>query len=876
MCSSFSAFAPRKSPQRSRRAASVTASPASAASSSGTRRRAGGDVLASVPTLAELQRQLQQLGVCLDRKGHMHECKPSNGPIFGLGLGSKAASATKAAKFQRIVAIIAKYVQRIMIDFLGYRGVLIPTLAEATVPRAQCPIFTSTEFASKECLLFIIQGSGRGLEPGIWSRTLCMKKGLSVGSMLPQLNKAKQAGYGVVVTNPNAQSYTDQAGNRHPIIGSGRPEEHAKYVWERFVVPAAAKHVFVMAYGYGGEIALSLIGHLAQLRSAFDVPLFLDTNTNAGTGHKPQQEPVSALAASFNRIAGIATIESTHHIDPEKEHPAVVQMCQEKMVNWCGSNRRDLGYRIDVECQNRSRRSVLQKMGCMCISSGEKSGSHTALSIRQVLNQMFNFFKLARKILGQTRASRNVAPPISLQFWNEQVKMLPPAQPKVRVREAGVKWNPDTDHCENCNAIFTFFRRRHHCRMCGHVVCDKCSPNKMVVPGYEGVARVCNQCFEIESGQTSAIKFNRTENGISKLGVQDFTLIQKLGSGAYGQVYLVRHRKSDSLYAMKVLKKDKIKNSNQVEMTLTERWVLAETSHPFLTSLQFAFQSARKLYLVMDYMVGGDLFKHLQDFGPFSIDEARFYAAEIVSAISFLHSKAVVYRDLKPENVLIDSEGHLNLTDFGLAKRNVTSSSGAATFVGSPVYLAPEVLEMRTQGGSSGYGKAVDWWSLGTLIYEMLVGAPPFIDENRERMYQKIQFEPLVFPDELLLPSAQGLIELLLTRDPSLRLGSGPDGSDNVRNSPFFNSIDWVALESRELTPPWIPPVDRDGPATQHFGGIQEGGVNPSTFVDTDSETRRTKETNSGIHSEHVFKDFSYHGTEMTEDSVSAPRSSSA
>ena len=139
---------------------------------------------------------------------------------------------------------------------------------------------------------------------------------------------------------------------------------------------------------------------------------------------------------------------------------------------------------------------MLQKMGCMCISSGEKSGSHTALSIRQVLNQMFNFFKLARKILGQTRASRNVAPPISLQFWNEQVKMLPPAQPKVRVREAGVKWNPDTDHCENCNAIFTFFRRRHHCRMCGHVVCDKCSPNKMVVPGYEGVARVCNQCFE--------------------------------------------------------------------------------------------------------------------------------------------------------------------------------------------------------------------------------------------------------------------------------------------------------------------------------------------------------------------------------------------
>ena len=247
---------------------------------------------------------------------------------------------------------------------------------------------------------------------------------------------------------------------------------------------------------------------------------------------------------------------------------------------------------------------------------------------------------------------------------------------------------------------------------------------------------------------------------------------------------------------MKVLRKRDIKRKDQVEHTQTERWVWQKLN-THLTSLRYAFQSERKL---LSHGRWGKTYFHLRRNGRFSEAKTRFYSAELVSAIAYLHSEeggSCVYRDLKPENILIDGEGHLCLTDFGLTKRNVTSPSGAMTFVGSPEYVAPEVLRLDETGG---YGKAVDWWSLGTMIFEMLNGLPPFYDQNQQEMFQKILYMPLRIPDTMS-PSAQGMLEGMLTSNPSQRLGAGPNGSDNVRGHPFFNSIDWEALDARQIPP---------------------------------------------------------------------------
>ncbi len=197
----------------------------------------------------------------------------------------------------------------------------------------------------------------------------------------------------------------------------------------------------------------------------------------------------------------------------------------------------------------------------------------------------------------------------------------------------------------------------------------------------------------------------------------------------------------------------------------------------------------------------------------------------MVSALSYLHSEAgghVVYRDLKPENILLDKEGHVQVTDFGLAKRNVTTPHGAVSFVGSPEYVAPEVLSPDRFNCSQGYGKAVDWWALGTLVYEMLTGLPPFYDQNKSEQYMKIVHAPLVFPEHMNA-SAQVMLRGLLTRDPARRLGSDMEhGSEQVRRSPFFNSIDWEALEARQLEPPWRPEV-ADATDTTNFD--EEGDV---------------------------------------------------
>lgn len=288
----------------------------------------------------------------------------------------------------------------------------------------------------------------------------------------------------------------------------------------------------------------------------------------------------------------------------------------------------------------------------------------------------------------------------------------------------------------------------------------------------------------------------------SKYSVDDFTVIRVLGKGAFGKVMLVRCKEDAKIYAMKALSKQQLLERNEVTHTKTERKALESTHHPYLVHLRFAFQSPAKLYLVMDYCNGGELFYHLKQAGRFDEERARLYAAQICSALHHLHMNQIVYRDLKPENVLLDNEGHVRITDFGLAKDAMELSDKTHTFCGTPDYLAPEIIK------GSGHGRGVDWWSLGTMIYEMLGGLPPFYSENFNIMYERILHAPLEFrPPECFKEGARTLIAGMLAKDPAVRLGSGEQDGGEIKKADWFKPIDWAALDRREIKPKFVPNV---------------------------------------------------------------------
>jgi RAC serine/threonine-protein kinase len=260
---------------------------------------------------------------------------------------------------------------------------------------------------------------------------------------------------------------------------------------------------------------------------------------------------------------------------------------------------------------------------------------------------------------------------------------------------------------------------------------------------------------------------------------------------------LVRKKDTGRVYAMKVLNKKTIVERNEVEHTKSERAILMKLNHPFLVRLHYSFQTADKLYFIMDFINGGELFFHLQKDRKFSEDRVRFYAAEIASGLEYLHSQGVIYRDLKPENLLLTADGHIIMTDFGLSKEGLAGSDDrTSTFCGTPEYLAPEILDGK------GYGKAVDWWSFGTLMYEMMTGLPPFYCEDVQQMYNKIMSATLNIP-ETMSAEAGDLITKLLERDPDRRL----QDPAQIRSHPFFASINFTALAAKEIAPPFKPEV---------------------------------------------------------------------
>eukprot|EP01139_Manchomonas_bermudensis_P005105 Amastigsp_a174663_523.p1 type:complete len:474 gc:universal Amastigsp_a174663_523:137-1558(+) len=286
----------------------------------------------------------------------------------------------------------------------------------------------------------------------------------------------------------------------------------------------------------------------------------------------------------------------------------------------------------------------------------------------------------------------------------------------------------------------------------------------------------------------------------ARVTLDDFGILRVLGRGAFGTVYQVKSKHSETVYAMKEISKSAIIKKGELEHTLAEREILLRAQNPFVVELYYTFQTEKKLYFVMEFVPGGELYTQLQRARRFPMTRARLYTAEITAALEYLHSVGVIYRDLKPENVLIHHDGHIKLLDFGLSKLQEAPMDVTATLCGTPEYLAPEVLRGEK------YGKAVDWWSLGTMTFEMLFGLPPFYEaEDKVRMYRRILKGQLSIPPELEDADARNFLVRLLALNPNERLGGSARDAAEVKEHPFFSELNWDDVLAKRVKPVYVP-----------------------------------------------------------------------
>ncbi|NXG22854.1 KS6A2 kinase, partial [Grallaria varia] len=342
---------------------------------------------------------------------------------------------------------------------------------------------------------------------------------------------------------------------------------------------------------------------------------------------------------------------------------------------------------------------------------------------------------------------------------------------------------------------------------------------------------------------------HHVKEGFEKADPSQFELLKVLGQGSYGKVFLVRKIKgSDAgqLYAMKVLKKATLKVRDRVRSKM-ERDILAEVNHPFIVKLHYAFQTEGKLYLILDFLRGGDLFTRLSKEVMFTEEDVKFYLAELALALDHLHGLGIIYRDLKPENILLDEEGHIKITDFGLSKEAIDHDKRAYSFCGTIEYMAPEVVNRR------GHTQSADWWSFGVLMFEMLTGSLPFQGKDRKETMALILKAKLGMP-QFLSMEAQSLLRALFKRNPSNRLGAGFDGVEEIKRHPFFVTIDWNKLYRKEIKPPFKPAVGRP----------------EDTFHFDPEFTSRTPTDSPGVppsaNAHHLFRGFSFVASNLVQE----------
>jgi len=293
---------------------------------------------------------------------------------------------------------------------------------------------------------------------------------------------------------------------------------------------------------------------------------------------------------------------------------------------------------------------------------------------------------------------------------------------------------------------------------------------------------------EIDRTQLLADEFDTVEPDL-----EDFTRLRTLGTGTFGRVYLVRNKNNNKCYSLKVLKKLDVVRMKQVEHVKNEKQILMAIDCPFVVTIYKTYNDMSNLYILAEYVIGGELFSHLRKMGRFPVDIARFLIAQVVLALEYMHKKNIVYRDLKPENILLTNNGYIKIVDFGFSKF-ITDRTW--TLCGTPEYLAPEMIQ------SKGHGKAVDWWALGVLLYEVLAGFPPFFDDNPFGIYEKILANTPMFPD-YMNKSAKDLIKKLLSTDRTRRIGNLKGGADDIKKHRFFKGFDWKGLSDQTLKSPF-------------------------------------------------------------------------
>ncbi|XP_055681395.1 putative protein kinase C delta type homolog isoform X5 [Lutzomyia longipalpis] len=404
--------------------------------------------------------------------------------------------------------------------------------------------------------------------------------------------------------------------------------------------------------------------------------------------------------------------------------------------------------------------------------------------------------------------------------------------------------------CDHCGSLlYGLFRQGLKCEDCDvncHKKCEKLTANlcgvnqKLIVEALASVRRGVHEARDSPSTPPShnpAFKIDSTHDSddletsytygqyqrsgritapatsiprFRKYAVEDFHFLAVLGKGSFGKVLLAELRNTEFYYAIKCLKKDVVLEDDDVECTLIERKVLAlGTKHPYLCHLFCTFQTESHLFFVMEYLNGGDLMFHIQQSGRFPEVRARFYAAEIISGLKFLHKKGIIYRDLKLDNVLLDFDGHVRIADFGMCKLQIYLDRTADSFCGTPDYMAPEIIKGQK------YNQAVDWWSFGVLMYEMLIGQSPFSGCDEDELFWSICNEVPWIPG-YISKEGHNILKALLEKDASIRLGSNFCPLGEIVDHPFFAYINWDKLEKRELEPPFKPHV-RHPLDTQYF-----------------------------------------------------------
>jgi len=333
-------------------------------------------------------------------------------------------------------------------------------------------------------------------------------------------------------------------------------------------------------------------------------------------------------------------------------------------------------------------------------------------------------------------------------------------------------------------------------------------------PGIGALSEIPDENNEVSPIETSTGAGTSGDSSRQAISLADFDLIRVIGRGSYAKVLMVELKSTKRIYAMKVIKKELVTDDEDIDWVQTEKHVFETASnHPFLVGLHSCFQTASRLFFVIEFVRGGDLMFHMQRQRRLPEEHARFYSAEICLALNFLHERGIIYRDLKLDNVLLDHEGHIKLTDYGMCKEGIRTGDTTSTFCGTPNYIAPEILR------GEDYSFSVDWWALGVLLYEMLAGRSPFDvvgasenpDTNTEDYLFQVILEKTIRIPRSLSVKAASILKGFLNKNPADRLGCNREsGFMEIMTHPFFKTIEWEGLEQKQIPPPYRPRLESE------------------------------------------------------------------